>query len=356
MAEEPAIVRRTALLIALLALLPAASALAEQPVELQGLLASLGATCEWNPLGSSGVILLGDDRVAFQVGTPFVLVDWEERVMIDPPERRDGGVWFTPAAVAAVRGAVQQIRERQPEPGQRIAAIMLDPGHGGKDPGGTGELVVDGRKVPLLEKDVVLKIAGFLAEKLHAAFPGKEVRCMRTSDVEVKLEDRPKVANKLLAEVDGSVLYVSIHANKSFNTKATGYEVWRLPPTYRRTVLDAASVPNSDAEALPVLNNMLEADIQQQSVLLGQEILRGLDSSIGSLSPNRGLKEEEWVVVRSSKMPAVLVEVGYVSNPAEGARLADDAYLRRIAEGLYAGIRSFVARFERSGAGGSGGQ
>ncbi len=337
--------------VLLLAAAPAEGQAAAASVELREVIASVGGTCEWNPLRSSGVILVGEDRISFQVDTPFVLVNWQDRVPIPAPVRRDGGVWFTTEAVAAVSDAVERARAQRAVAGQRIAGIILDAGHGGVDPGGVGEYLRDGRKVPLMEKDVVLKIAGFLGELLGAAYPDKDVEFMRTEDVKVELEERPKVANRLLESTDGTVLYVSIHANWSYNGKATGFEVWRLPPTYRRTVLETSSVPESDPEAVPVLNNMLEVEILQQSVLLGQDILRGLDATIGAVSPDRGLKEEEWVVVRSSKMPAVLVEVGYVSNPEEAARLVDDAYLHQVAQGLYAGILAFVARFERGGGG-----
>jgi N-acetylmuramoyl-L-alanine amidase len=98
---------------------------------------------------------------------------------------------------------------------------------------------------------------------------------------------------------------------------------------------------------------MLEEEISVESVVLAREILRGIDAKVGTVSPNRGLKEEAWAVVRNSRMPAVLVETGYVTNSGEAAHLADPAYLQDLAEGLYNGIMAFVARFERAGSSGA---
>jgi len=74
----------------------------------------------------------------------------------------------------------------------------------------------------------------------------------------------------------------------------------------------------------------------------------GLDEQIGSQSINRGLKEESWFVVRNARMPSVLVELGFVSNPEEAALLADSSYLKRCSTGIYNGIRSFISYFEGS--------
>ncbi len=73
-----------------------------------------------------------------------------------------------------------------------------------------------------------------------------------------------------------------------------------------------------------------------------------LATQIGDTSKNRGIKEEAWFVVRNARMPSVLVELGFVSNPAEAALLADPAYLQRCALGIYNGLVSFISYFEGS--------
>ena len=86
-----------------------------------------------------------------------------------------------------------------------------------------------------------------------------------------------------------------------------------------------------------------------ESIVLAREILSGLDASVGSLTEDRGMRQESWYVVRNAKMPAVLVEVGFMSSQEEAGRLADPSYLKGIADGLYNGIRSFITRFEGYG-------
>jgi N-acetylmuramoyl-L-alanine amidase len=104
---------------------------------------------------------------------------------------------------------------------------------------------------------------------------------------------------------------------------------------------------------VPILNSMLEEEISVESTVLAQEILAGLDAKIGARSGNRGMRKNDWYVVRNTRMPAVLTEVGFVTNPEESMRLSDEGYLQDIAEGMYTGLRAFVARFERYGSGGA---
>jgi N-acetylmuramoyl-L-alanine amidase len=328
-----------------------ALALAAADRDLLDRLEKVDATCEWDPLREAGVILVGTDRIAFQVGTPFVLLNYFERLDIPAPRREGGRVFFAEEAVAAVSAAVVRMRSEAPEESLRIGAIVIDPGHGGIDPGGVGSRTLNGKNVDLFEKDIVLKLALMVGERLRAVFPTKSVVFTRTDDTKIPLEDRSAMANALQEEIGDAVLYVSIHANANPRSKATGFEVWYLPPSFRRTLVQPEDT-GSDPALSKIVNSMLEEEISMESVVLAREILRGLDEQIGTRSPNRSLKEEAWAVVRNSRMPAVLVEVGYVTNPGEAALLSDPAYLQDIAEGLYNGIVAFVARFERAGSSG----
>ena len=98
---------------------------------------------------------------------------------------------------------------------------------------------------------------------------------------------------------------------------------------------------------------MREEEISLESTVLAQNILAGLDASIGEKSANRGLRQNDWYVVRNARMPAVLTEVGFVSNAEEAPRLADPAYLKDVAQGMYSGVKAFIQGFERSGSGGA---
>jgi len=331
-------------------LLLLAAAIAAEDRNLLTLANDLGAVLEWDPLRDAGVLVVADDRIAIGVGADSALINYRLKVAIDPPVRRGGTVWLTTAAVKAVGDAVQQDRLSHAGQHMRVAYILIDPGHGGEDPGGMGTYMDGSRSITLKEKDVTLGVALQLGDMLKAASPDRKIVYTRTADVTVKLDSRPDIANEILRKTSDTVLYIAIHANSSPLKKTTtsGFEVWYLPPTYRRTVLDRNSVQPEDRDILPIMNSMREEEITLETTLLAREILAGLAQSIGDRTLDRGLLQNDWAVVRDSRMPAVLLEVGFVNNPEEAKRLADPAYLKEIARGIYTGIIGFLSRFERT--------
>ncbi|MGO9410502.1 MAG: N-acetylmuramoyl-L-alanine amidase [Spirochaetia bacterium] len=320
-----------------------------QDRDLLSIVGELGAGLEWDPMRDRGVISLGEDRISLGVGLPLAIINYRLAVTIPAPSRRDGAVWLSADAVATISKALQQDRIARTAGHLRIAAVLIDPGHGGEDPGATGTYADGKRTVTIREKDVVLKVGLTLARMLQKALPDKEILLTRSDDTYITLEKRADMANRLLEKTKDTVLYISIHANSTFNklSDAKGYEVWYLPPEYKRTLLEGND-PSTN-ELVPILNSMLEEEISVESIVLAREILSGLDASVGDLTEDRGLRQEPWYVVRNTKMPAVLVEVGFMSSSEEAARLATDSYLKGIADGLYTGIRSFITRFERYG-------
>ncbi|UZW05560.1 N-acetylmuramoyl-L-alanine amidase, partial [Treponema pallidum] len=98
-----------------------------------------------------------------------------------------------------------------------------------------------------------------------------------------------------------------------------------------------------------ILNSMLEEEFTMESIMIARSIADGMQASVGAQSKNRGVKEEAWFVVRNAKMPSVLVELGFVSNPVEARLLNDADYLKRCAQGIYNGLVSFITYFEGSG-------
>ncbi len=331
-------------------LLLIAAAIGAEDRNLLTLAKDMGATLEWDPLGDTGVLILGDDRIAIGVDVDSALINYRLKVTIDPPVRRDGAVWLTTAAVDAIGQGVRDDRLAHAGERMRVAYFLIDPGHGGEDPGSIGSYADGSRTVPLKEKDVTLAVALKLGEMLHAAYPDRPVVYTRTTDATVSLERRPEIANAILAKTSETVLYISLHINSSPlpRTKSSGFEVWYLPPTYRRTVLDSTSVQPGDSDLLPILNGMREEEISLETVLLAQQIEAGLATSIGDRSPDRGLRKNDWAVVRNARMPAVLLELGFINNADEAKRLADAAYLKDVAQGIYSGIAGFISRFERN--------
>ena len=216
--------------------------LSAQQRDLLSIVGELGAGLEWDPLRDRGVISLGDDRISLAVGLPIAVINYRVDVPIPAPERRDGAVWLGQDAMTAISRALQ--KDRIARHG-RAPADRRSPhrsGHGGEDPGAMGTYMDGKRSIPIREKDVVLKVGLILSQMLQKALPDKQILLTRSDDTYITLENRAQMANNLLGKTNDTMLYISLHANSTFNkaSKAKGYEVWYLPPEYKRTLLDPA--------------------------------------------------------------------------------------------------------------------
>lgn len=336
----------------LLALLALAAVLVQaEDLSMDAALNELGARLRWDPLARTGALELASHRLVFRAlaapTSAISILDGTEIVRASSPYLSEGGLLFPRDFVDAVRASVGRAKDQERSK-FRIAAILVDPGHGGKDTGAVGTHVIDGKTVKIVEKDIALQVALDYHEKLAAAYPDKRVLLTRTGDTYPTLEERVAVAHSVPLADNEAILFVSIHANASFNKKARGYEVWYLSPEYRRTVIDADRYAES-TEVLPILNAMMEEEFTTESIMIARSILSRLDKAIGAYGPSRGIKAEEWFVVRNARMPSVLVELGFVTNPEDGKLLADPSYLRKLSGALYSGTTDFVAAFERSG-------
>jgi len=335
-------------------------------------LKELGAVLSWEPFFSSGTLVRGDDhRLSFHTGNPgeqgMALYNGQEVLGLALPFTEKGVLRFPETFVNRVKAvfspppssAAHPPPSAQPpspaKPGDpnkenrlRIAAIILDPGHGGKDPGATGTHTEGKETLKSVEKDIALSTAKKLAALLTAAYPEKRVLLTRTDDTYPSLEDRVNIANKVPLKNNEAIIYISIHANASLSKNARGYEVWYLPPETQRELIDKDKYADA-AEIIPILNDMLHAEFFSESTLIGRYIIDRFKETLGSRIPSRGLKAENWYVVRNARMPAVLVELGFVTNYDDARLMADDAVLKLYAEALYKGIADFVVEFEKSG-------
>ncbi|NCN06205.1 MAG: N-acetylmuramoyl-L-alanine amidase, partial [Spirochaetales bacterium] len=230
--------------------------------------------------------------------------------------------------------------------GRRISAIFLDPGHGGRDPGAIGRHQMNGSTQVLQEKDVVLDVSLQVADLLRRNLPGVKVVLSRDQDVYLTLEERTNLANAIELQENENILYLSIHANAAINSRSRGFEVWYLPPDYRRQLIAPGDFEVLSDSVIPILNTILEEEITVESILLSQAISESLDTEVGDLSPNRGLFEEEWYVVRNARMPSVLVELGFLTNADEFQLLGDSEYLKKLSRGIYTGLVRFLNNFE----------
>ena len=181
-----------------------------------------------------------------------------------------------------------------PEPSVRAHVVAIDAGHGGRDMGATGP-------TGLLEKDVILDISQRVRELLVRA--GIRVVMTRETDAFVELADRPRIARQ-----QGATVFVSIHANASTRSTSNGSETYYLYP---------------------------------QSQVLAQMVQEELGRIAGLV--NRGTKTANFLVLRENEIPAVLVEVAYLSNLDEEARLRATAFRQRLAEAITRGVQRFLA-------------
>jgi N-acetylmuramoyl-L-alanine amidase len=329
----------------------AASPAEPAALSLEETLKALGAELRWDPLFRAGVLSIRGHHLAFQTGNTgdqgLVLLDNRD-VFTLPAPYLEGGILLFPEEFVNIGRKTLDEYMQQELSRFRIAAIIVDPGHGGKDSGASGTHNINGRQFTLVEKDLTLRVSRDLHAMLSAAFPDKQVLLTRTGDTYPTLEDRVAIANSVPLRENEAIIYISIHANASFNKSARGYEVWYLSPDYRRTVIDESKYDGS-AEILHILNDMMEEEFTTESITMAQLIINQFKETLGLLIPSRGIKAEEWFVVRNARMPSILVELGFVTNETDALLMTDETYLMKLSQALYKGITQFVTVFERSG-------
>ena len=302
-----------------------------------------GMTVYWDSLSETGIIEKNGHQLTFRNDEEIVVLDSVKMMITDAPQLINNQLFVTEKFLD---DSVEFLNQTSEVP-FKVGAIVIDPGHGGKDPGAYKTWKIDGKNVTIKEKDINLKVGKMLYERLKSAYPDKQIIITRDTDVFLSLGERTDISNNVKVGPNEAVLFISIHVNSSLNKKASGYEVWYLSPGYRRTVLDEKEVAKDDA-LFPILNSMLEEEYTTESIMIAKFIMDGLEAQIGDQSDARGIKAEEWFVVRNSNMPSVLVEVGFVSNEKEAMLLNDDKYLKKVTLVIYNGIAAFITHFERS--------
>ena len=213
--------------------------------------------------------------------------------------------------------------------------IVIDPGHGGDD---TGAKSPDG----LTEKELTLAIARRLARTLESR--GHAVRLTRDGDQSRALTDRTALANRLEAPV-----FVSLHANASTFSSVSGAETYymSLDSASDEAAAATADLENraggSTEERSPldlILWDLAQAEVLNESAELALAVQGHLNARLGSR--DRGVKQAPFVVLTGATMPAILVEVGFLSNTSEAQKLIQPEYQQQLAEAVAAGIEDFL--------------
>ena len=239
-------------------------------------------------------------------------------------------------AVEAPRPAPQ----RSMQPGMRPLVIDVDAGHGGQDPGAIGP---NGNR----EKNVTLAIARELARQINAT-PGMKAYLTRDTDVFIPLNRRAVLARGAKADI-----FVSIHADAAENREATGSSVYVLS-TRGASSQRARWLADKENAADLIGGVKLASGDTLKSVLLdltqsGQmkassDAANHVLGSMGSVGKTRRVEHANFAVLRTSDVPAMLVETGFISNPGEEQRLADRDYQRSLASAILDGVHAYFSR------------
>lgn len=300
---------------------------------------------DYDPLSEVVILKKNRTRVELLVGSDQAIVDSLPVRLKGPVVLRDSVVW-APVEVRTFLVPESPLKiEGENKAGfmRPVRVVVLDPGHGGKDPGAVG-------KSGLQEKDVVLDVARRVKKELEAA--GLTVYLTRDEDRFIPLASRPKIASRKKADI-----FVSIHANANHSRWIEGFEVYYLSESVDDDARARESAENSPLELEDVdllesfslktiLWDMIYTENRKESIelarILGDIVSRQMDLKM------LGVRGARFVVLKGSSVPSVLVEVGYLSNLSGEHKLYDSVYRQKLAESITAGILQFKQLAEKS--------
>jgi N-acetylmuramoyl-L-alanine amidase len=280
-----------------------------------------------------------------------LFIQWLPKAFPDRFEFRDGalqvkGVAAAPQGAAPRPDAAAAAREAARRAAARTRVVIIDPGHGGRDPGKIGP---NG----LYEKDVTLLISQRLASVLRER--GYEVHLTRTTDTLIALADRPRIANRLRGDRPGAV-FLSIHANSAPSTAARGFETFFLAEARTEDERRVAEMENEairfeDEPQRPPGNGLeqilsgLRSDFLMRA---SHDLAAVMQEKMATFhpGPNRGVKRAGFYVLVGTIMPAVLIETAFLSNRDEANLLGTQSFQRSLAYSIADGVDEFFVRNE----------
>jgi len=268
------------------------------------------------------------------------------RVVLDLEEIADYNAFVLENPARFVIDVYGKEKVKKPDTVIAKRRIVIDPGHGGHDPGAVG---LRG----LYEKNVVLDIALKL-RKILSSDPLNEVFLTRETDVFIPLEERTVIANKKNAD-----FFVSIHANASPGRQARGIETYLLNWTDNEEANKVAARENQiSLKKMKVMNRKMQMDDldiiksdllrqnkRDESIKLAHYVQKSMVSTLDNGNKDTldlGVKQALFYVLFGARMPSVLVEVSFISNPEEEKLLSKDSYKKQIAEAIAEGLNKYI--------------
>jgi len=196
---------------------------------------------------------------------------------------------------------------------KNIGTIIVDPAHGGSDPGATAFHTINGDELTFFEKDMTLQVALLLKEKIAKNYPDINVILTRNDDTYLSLEDRKAQANSATLGNNGLSLFVSLHINSSYSADKRGYQLFIPAPNY-------------------TANN----------IALAEKVSFSFTSMFGEDLPYLGLVKENAYIPNNSPL-VLLVELGFITSPEDITLLHSEHGLEKYATALANGIASYIA-------------
>ena len=292
--------------------------------------------CNWD-LVSQRIELKKDSKsVVLRPDSSYALVDGRAMTLDYPVEYKSGAAYIptkTAVYIAEKVFGLKKVPGLVPKT-YEIRTVVIDPGHGGKDPGARG-------KYGTREKDVVLDVARKMKKDLEKS--GLKVYLTRSSDVFIPLDKRTAFANSKKAD-----LFISVHANASRYSRAKGFEVYYLSEATDDNARALAAAENASLK-FENISTPTEWDLKLSE---NRRVSKELSYYICNITSNklsmkkRGVKGARFVVLKGALMPAVLVEIGFLSNKREESNLKSSAFRSKIADAISGSVLSYKKEYE----------
>ncbi len=310
-------------------------------VSLASLADSKGLDFNYDTFTRVAVLKKGAHEINLWVGDTLTLVDGKAQRLAHPVDIYQGAVVvpykFKEQVLDVLFGA-RVSSSKASLPPLSIRKVIVDAGHGGKDPGTIGKVT------GLREKDVVLDVAKRLSKLLRES--GIEVVMTRSTDNFIPLSGRVDIANKAKAD-----LFISVHANANRVRSLNGFEAYYVAPSVgdsKRALsaaqnavlnLDKSCFAGNSVNLKAILWDMIYTYDRAESIELGRAICRSIGRNLDTKVI--GVKSAGFYVLKGARMPAILAEIGFLSNASEERLLKNGYYRQQVAEAIAQGLEDY---------------
>ncbi|OGP87079.1 MAG: hypothetical protein A2Y95_00100 [Deltaproteobacteria bacterium RBG_13_65_10] len=310
------------------------------------LFGALGVEMQWRPSTGELRTRVGNTPIRVRAGDRAITYGARTLRLAHSPRRAGGDLLLPEEFIGPLTAAFLEAEPPVPRAlpgGTALRTVIIDPGHGGEDHGAEGP-------GGLREKNVTLALARRLAARLRGDL-GCRVVLTRDGDIAVSLPERTAIANREEAD-----LFISLHANAAPARLAAGYETFVLSATASdaesRRIADAENAAGREGSAAlasgfleQTLQDLIHAESMEESARFASLVQQSLGVALPS--ENRGVKQAPFWVLAGARMPAVLVEIGFLTNPAEAKRLGNTNVQEEVARAISRAVRGYRVELDR---------